>query len=117
MITVDAPEELRPLPAAVEVAAYRIALEAMTNVLRHAGAGRCRVRISLPSGDGALAIDVVDDGVGLPPVRRRGVGLDSMRERAEELGGTFIIEPAAGAGTRISAMLPLGMVAPLDEAA
>jgi len=102
-IAVDGCEDLDQLPAAVEVAAYRIAVEAVTNAVRHAGAKRCDVRISR---DNALVVEVADDGVGLPPDHREGVGLVSMRERAEELGGTFSAVAANGSGTRIRAELP-----------
>jgi signal transduction histidine kinase len=84
-ISVAAPERLPPLPAAVEVAAYRITQEALTNVVRHAGARSCQIRLSL---GGALEMEITDDGVGLPEDRHAGVGLTSMRERAVELGGT-----------------------------
>jgi signal transduction histidine kinase len=104
-IEVDAPERLDELPAAVEVAAYRIAVEAMANVSRHAEADSCLVRIFL---DGALEIDVSDDGRGLPSDVRSGVGIASMRERAAELGGTCEVAAADGRGTRVRARLPLG---------
>ncbi len=104
-ITVEAPESLPELPAAVEVAAYRITTEAMTNALRHAaGAASCRVRLSL---NGDLEIQVVDDGSGMPQTFRPGVGVTSMRERAEELGGTLAIACIAPRGTRVWARLPL----------
>jgi signal transduction histidine kinase len=103
-ISVDAPESLPSLPAAVEVAAYRIAQEALTNVVRHAGARRCVIRLSL---GGALELEIIDDGVGLPEDRHAGVGLTSMRERAAELGGTCVIEALPGGGTRVLAWLPL----------
>lgn len=104
-ITVQAPESLPPLPAAVEVAAYRIAQEALTNVARHAQAKVCRVRVSL---GGELELEITDDGIGLPEDRRAGVGLSSMRERAAELGGTCVVEPAGlTGGTRLLARLPL----------
>ena len=103
-IEIEAADDLGDLPAAVEVAAYRIALEAVTNVVRHARARRCRVCITL--GDD-LVVEVTDDGVGLAPDHRQGVGLASMRERAEELGGTLTAEALAGGGTRIRADLPL----------
>ena len=103
-ISVDAPERSRSLPAAVEVAAYRVAQEALTNVVRHAEARNCIIRLSF---DGALELEVTDDGVGLPEDRHAGVGLTSMRERAVELGGTCIIEPMQGGGTRVLARLPL----------
>jgi two-component system NarL family sensor kinase len=103
-ITVDAPERLPPLPAAVEVAAYRIVQEALTNVVRHARAHRCIVRLNL---DNALWVEIQDDGVGLPQGGRAGVGLSSMRERAAELGGVCQVESWPGRGTRIRAQLPL----------
>ncbi len=86
----DAPEWLPHLPATVEVATYRIAQEALPNVVRHAGAGTCLVRISL---DGVLELEITDVGIGLPPDRPAGVGLTSMRERAVELGETCEILP------------------------
>lgn len=104
--TVEAPERLPPLPAAVEVAAYRIALEALTNVARHSGARSCAVRLSIA--DGALRIEVADDGRGVDPNVRAGTGLISMRERAQELGGTFEIELRPSGGTTVRASLPLG---------
>jgi two-component system, NarL family, sensor kinase len=103
-ITLEAPENPPPLPAAVEVAAYRIALEAMTNVSRHAGARHCCVRLSLPDD---LCLEVTDDGRGLPNRVQAGVGLTSMRERAEELGGMCVAEVLPQGGTGIIAHLPL----------
>jgi signal transduction histidine kinase len=107
-ISVDAPEALPPLPAAVEVAAFRIAQEALTNVVSHARAQQCTVRLEMKDG---LIIEVVDDGVGVGLVNGRrpnsGLGLLSMRERAEELGGSCLVEPVAGGGTRVLASLPL----------
>jgi two-component system NarL family sensor kinase len=105
--SLDAPEDLPPLPAAVEVAAYRIAQEAMTNVARHAHARTCRVRLSVERAGGVLELEVTDDGAGMPEGRRAGVGLSSMRERAEELGGTCDVEPVRTGGTRVQARLPL----------
>ena len=106
-VSVEAPESdrLPPLPAAVEVAAYRIVQEALTNVARHAEARACRVRLSIGRG---LELKITDDGIGLPEDRRAGVGLFSMRERAAELGGTCAVEPAGPAGgTLVLARLPL----------
>ena len=103
-ITIDAPEHLPPLPAAVEVAAYRILQEALLNVVRHAHARTCLVRLTL--GD-ALDVEIRDDGVGLPPAGQTGVGLTSMRERTDELGGTCRIESVPGSGTCIHVQLPL----------
>ena len=108
-----APEGLPPLPAAVEVAAFRIAQEALTNVLRHAAARHGRVVVQLD--DTALTITVEDDGVGIPAAARTlsaGVGLRSMRERAAELGGDLEVGPRPGGGTRVVARLPLGNVDP-----
>ena len=103
-VGVEAPEPLPPLPAAVEVAAYRIAQEALTNVVRHAGARSCAIRLSV--GDDALDLEVADDGRGLPAGRGRGVGLASMRERAEELGGSLELLDRPGGGTVVRAVLP-----------
>ncbi|HYT34196.1 MAG TPA: sensor histidine kinase, partial [Ktedonobacteraceae bacterium] len=103
-ITFDAPEQLPPLPAAVEVAAYRIAQEALTNVVRHAQAHTCSIRFTLDNG---LCMEVCDNGRGIPADRRRGVGLTSIHERAAELGGTCEIEAIPAGGTRIFVRLPL----------
>jgi len=104
-VAVDAPPDWPPLSAAVEVAAYRITLEAITNVVRHAQANTCQVRLSVAQE--RLHLDIVDDGLGLPPERRAGIGLASMRERADELGGTCIIESWTSGGTRVHAELPI----------
>ncbi|HEX2054320.1 MAG TPA: cache domain-containing protein [Actinomycetota bacterium] len=101
---VEVPEDLPNLPAAVEVATYRIVDEALTNVVRHAGARTCRVRLWQ---DGGLHVTISDDGVGLPDNRRAGVGLTSMRERAAELGGTCALETPPEGGTRVTVYLPL----------
>jgi len=105
-ITFDAPESLPPLPAAVEVAAYRITQEALTNVIRHADAHTCHVRLSLDKSAGLLCLEVQDDGRGVLMKRRAGVGLNSMRERAEELGGTLTIRRVSTGGTLLAASLP-----------
>jgi signal transduction histidine kinase len=101
------------LPAAVEVAAYAISAEALANAARHAGARRASVRLERRAG--WLVVTVADDGCGVPVDARPGVGLVSMRRRAEELGGTLdVCSPvhedgaAAGtAGTVVTARLPL----------
>ncbi len=103
-VTLDVPDEgLTDLPAAVEVACYRIVTEALTNVTRHAHAMHCSVRIQL---DKDLDVEIRDDGVGLPEGWRAGVGIASMRERVTELGGDLVIEPCLPHGTRINARLP-----------
>ncbi len=106
-IHVDAPERLAPLPAAVEVAVYRVAQEALTNVIKHAHAQTCWLRLTVDAAAGVLCLEVQDDGQGIAPARRMGVGLRSMRERATELGGTLTVEPGAAGGTRVRALLPL----------
>jgi signal transduction histidine kinase len=106
-VTIDAPTGgVGRLPAAVEVAAYRIATEAMLNVSRHARAERCTVRLER---NGALELEVVDDGCGIADGRPGGVGLAAMRERTAELGGTLrITSNGNGTGTRVWARLPAG---------
>jgi signal transduction histidine kinase len=94
-----------PLPAAVETAAYRIAVEAMTNVVRHSGATTCTVRIQRHPD--AVEVTVSDNGRGLDPARPSGVGLRSMRERAAELGGELSLGVADEGGTLVRAHLPL----------
>jgi signal transduction histidine kinase len=102
------PDPLPPLSAAVDVAAYRITLEAMTNVARHSGASRCEVVFQVKeNGRPFLRIDVTDNGTGMPLHSRPGVGLNSMSERAEELGGAFEIRSTGSGGTQITALLPL----------
>jgi signal transduction histidine kinase len=103
-ITVTGPEPSPDLPAAVEVAAYRIGVEAMTNISRHARAGHATVRISV---GGDLQLEITDNGEGLPDAFRAGVGISSMRERAAELGGHCTVEPALPRGTRVRATIPL----------
>jgi signal transduction histidine kinase len=103
-IEVQADGDVSMLPAAVEVAAYRIATEAATNALRHSNAGRCLIRLAV--GDG-LSLTVEDDGDGLPAGYRPGVGLASMQERVAELGGRLAIQSLPGQGATISIRLPL----------
>jgi signal transduction histidine kinase len=105
----EPPAGLPPLSAAVEVAAYRIVLEALTNVIRHAQATRCAIRFSVSHNGSSdvLGIEIQDDGKGMPEAHRAGVGLRSMRERAEEIGGTCEIEPNGRQGTCVSVRVPL----------
>jgi signal transduction histidine kinase len=105
-ISTEAPEELPPLPAAVEVAAYRIVQEALTNIVRHAHAREGVVRLKLDEGAGTLRLEISDDGRGLSFGRGRGVGIASMRERAAELGGDCVVESLSAGGTRVRASLP-----------
>jgi len=108
-IAVSGPPDRPVLPAGVETAAYRIAVEAMTNAARHSGGSHCTVTITVA--DGRVEVAVVDDGAGLPGFRRAGVGLRSMSERAAELGGTCEVASPDGAGTAVRALLPLGIPA------
>lgn len=97
---------LPPLAAAVEVAVFRVVQEALTNVHRHAGAGRVTVEATA-TGD-RLRVEVRDDGAGTVHPRPGGVGLVSMRERAVELGGSLDTESSRGHGTVVRLQLPLG---------
>jgi len=106
-VCLNTPEPLPALPAAVEVAAYRIITEAMTNAARHSGATRIDVLLAVAEGDG-LRIEVRDDGHVPGPGWQPGFGLTSMRERAAELGGTCQAGPDPAGGGRVIAALPLG---------
>ena len=97
---------LPPRSAAVDVACYLVASEAVTNAVRHGGA-RC-VTVSVSEADGGLALVVGDDGSGWPAVVTPGLGLRSMRERAEELGGSLVTGVGAqGRGARVQAWFPV----------
>ncbi|WP_285638019.1 ATP-binding protein [Lentzea sp. NBRC 102530] len=102
-VEVDA-EQIDGLSAAVEVAAYRIVAEALTNTARHSGASRCVITVRT---DGDLVVEIVDDGTGVAADSKPGVGLDSMRERCAELGGSCTVGPAQPHGTRVVARIPL----------
>lgn len=106
-VVLDVPDSLPVLPPAVEVAAYRITAEGITNVARHAHASHCTVAISC---DGQLALEIRDDGTSggawVP-----GVGLLSLRERASDLGGTWLAGPHDGGG-RVRAVFPLAAPGP-----
>ena len=110
VVDVDCPSSLEVVGAAVEVAAYRIVTEAMTNVVRHARASRCVV--SLGRADGWLRVEVTDDGVGLRDSHTDGIGLASMRERAAELGGSLTISTTDGRGATVVAALPVPSLVP-----
>ncbi|GHO59807.1 sensor histidine kinase [Ktedonobacter robiniae] len=103
-VTIDAPSRLPELSAAVEVAAYRIIQEALTNVMRHAGARSCLIQLDC---DDALNLAIRDDGCGLPAEPSLGVGIRSMRERAVELGGSCSVENVPSGGIRVNVVLPL----------
>jgi two-component system NarL family sensor kinase len=101
---VHAPAEVPDIPAAVEVAAMRIALEAITNAVRHSSGTRCYVTFGF---EHELVAEIADDGVGIAEGARGGVGLLSMRERAEEVGGSVVHERGAEGGTVVRVALPL----------
>jgi two-component system, NarL family, sensor kinase len=106
LVTLQAPPALPVLPAAVEVAAYRIVTEALTNAARHAHASRASVTVSVADG---FCLEVQDDGTAATANGhgwRPGVGLVSMAERVAEVGGTLQAGPTP-AGGRVHAMLPL----------
>ncbi|MFP3123697.1 sensor histidine kinase [Ectobacillus funiculus] len=109
-IKLNAPEQFPDLPAAVEVAAYRIITEALVNVVKHAKASQCVINIT-PNSGGSFIIEVTDDGIGLPayikPSGSGGIGLKSIRERTGELGGRCIFEKIETGGTRVKAWLPI----------
>lgn len=101
------------LPAAVEVAAFRIAIEAVANAARHGKARMCTVEVV---NNGAVTVSVSDDGSGLPDGWRAGVGVTSMRERAGELGGSVSLTSTAGRGTNVLATLPVAAAGADPEA-
>lgn len=103
-LEVAAPDPMPELSAATEVAIYRIATEAVHNVVRHANATNCTIGITIDAD--TLILTITDDGQGIPAGHQSGIGTQSMRERAAELGGTFSVRPAEPSGTRIKVRLP-----------
>ncbi|MFD3334983.1 sensor histidine kinase [Streptomyces sp. NPDC058700] len=102
----------RPPPPEVDLAAYRIVQESLTNVVRHAGARACRVTVE--RGEDVLLVEITDDGPPTPaappspvPSPEEGYGIVGMRERAALLGGRFSAGPRAGGGFHVTAELPL----------
>ena len=102
----DPEREPSNLPAAVEVAAFRIVVSALNNTAHHASAAHCWVRFVRDAS--LLTVEIDDDGSGLPADFRAGVGVTAMRERASELGGDCTHEARPGGGTRVRARLPIG---------
>jgi signal transduction histidine kinase len=98
-------DDLPALAAPVEEAAYRIVAESLTNVVRHSGARTCSVRLA--RSDGELFVAIQDDGGGMQDSHGDGVGLESMRRRAAEIGGRVSVELAKPRGTLVTAQLPL----------
>ncbi len=108
-VRMSVPERLPDLPAALEVAIYRIVEEALTNVTKHSGAAWCLVSLSVTKN--RLVVEIEDDGTGLgDSPEAEGVGLRSMRERAEELGGVFQVEHRQRGGTRVAASFRLDVL-------
>jgi signal transduction histidine kinase len=88
-----------------QIAIYHVAAEAVLNAYRHAGAAK--VEVTVAADDEGVTLEIVDDGVGVDPQARPGVGLQSMRERADELGGTLTVQPGpTGRGTQVRLVLP-----------
>ena len=113
-VDVDWHGSREPLPADIDLSAFRIIQEAVTNVVRHAGTDRCLVWIDQQ--DGQLVIGVTDSGRGAPASKisaaGTGYGITGMRERAALLGGDFSAGPRPGGGFRVAARLPLPVPAP-----
>jgi two-component system NarL family sensor kinase len=103
-LDVIAPDPMPTLSAATEVAIYRIATEAIHNVVKHAHATTCTISITVDAE--TLTLTITDDGHGMSASHRNGIGTESMRERAAELGGTCSVQPAEPLGTRIEVRLP-----------
>lgn len=103
-VTLSVEGRLDGLPAAIEVAVYRIVAEALTNVARHARARTCRVAVARARD---LTVEIVDDGVGFRDRGSTGVGVASMRDRAAELGGSCATGPATPRGTAVRVRLPI----------
>jgi two-component system sensor histidine kinase UhpB len=95
------------LSTEVELVIYRVAQEALTNVLRHAEAAHCLVELN--AGDGAVELRVADDGVGIASVDggAETIGIEGMRERALLTNGTLDIESRPGEGTRVTLRVPV----------
>lgn len=109
-VRLHGPEQLPPLPAAVEVAAYRIIVESFVNVVKHANATICQISVDVQNNK--LILQVADDGIGISrfaePEPGGGIGLHSIQERAAELGGYCTIEARDTGGTIIRAAIPYG---------
>jgi len=104
-ISLEGTDRELALSAAAEVAIYRIVQEALTNVVRHADASKCQIQLEMASG--FLHVQIADNGKGIPAHAKPGIGVSSIRERAEELGGTFELESILGHGTKIHVSLPI----------
>jgi signal transduction histidine kinase len=109
-VAVDGDEQMERLSQASEIALFRIAQEALNNVAKHAHASR--VRITLVRSDARLVMSLTDDGAGLEAApatgskRRPGLGMVTMRERTQAVGGQFEIGAAPGRGTQVVVRVP-----------
>ncbi len=99
------PDDVDQLPASIEVAAYAIAAEAVSNALRHSAASRLQLTLAW-DGDQSVQVEITDDGCGLPSRPAAGVGLTGMADRAREVGGRFELLVRPGGGTIVRATLP-----------
>jgi signal transduction histidine kinase len=114
LVAAGSPMELRVhgsaepgLPAAVELAAYRIAQEALTNAVRHSGGSRVDVELAVDDEQRRLTVRVTDDGIGLSQAEPLGFGIQSMRQRAREVAGECAVRPGRSGGVVVTAKLPL----------
>jgi signal transduction histidine kinase len=94
------------LPAAVELAAYRIAQEALTNAVRHSGGSHVDVELAVDADARQLTVRVTDDGIGLSDAEPLGFGIQSMRQRARDVGGECAVRGGGSGGVEVTAMLP-----------
>ncbi|GIJ63647.1 sensor histidine kinase [Virgisporangium aurantiacum] len=112
-VDVSAAGDLTDLPAAIEVAAWRIVAEAVTNVTRHANASACQVTVRRD--DDGLYLEILDDGVGIDAevvaarARKGGLGIESFHSRADELGGHCVVEKVDPTGTAVRVWLPVAV--------
>jgi len=113
-VTVEAEGALPALSAAAEVAVYRIVQEALANARKHAGAGRCEIAFGAP--EAGLSVAIRDDGAGLAGAYVPGIGIRSMKERAEELGGSCEVEPDREGGTVVRVRIPAAREEKADAA-
>jgi signal transduction histidine kinase len=117
LVAAGSPMELRVyghaepgLPAAVELAAYRIAQEALTNAVRHSGGSHVDVELAVEELERRLTVRVADDGIGLSDTEPPGFGIQSMRQRARDVGGECAVRQGSSGGVVVTAMLPLPAV-------
>lgn len=104
-VSCDVTGEVRPLPEAVDLTAYRVVQESLTNTAKHAAGAAASVRLAFRPG--VLALSVEDDGPPVPSLSAEGHGIIGMRERAAALGGWLSAGPRSGGGFRVLAELPV----------